>query len=136
MDLQTFSDFVSRMGWEGFQVGAVDGAMAARIEHQTKEGPVHMLVRVDAEWLRITVAPFLETRGDNSFELARWLLRQNWDMHQAKFAYGENGDVVLMAELPTEGLDFVEFETALRTVLAQSILHRAVLRDALEKAQG
>ena len=81
-----------------------------------------------------SIVPFLTTRGDNSFELARWLLRMNRDMYQCKFAYDEDGDVVLTVELPTESLDSSEVETALTSLVRHAAEHRATLRAAAAAA--
>ena len=67
----------------------------------TPEGELSVYVRLTDHWLIASIVPFLATRGNNSFELSRWLLRQNRDMNQVKFAYDEDGDVVLTVELPT-----------------------------------
>ena len=63
-------------------------------------------------------------------ELARWLLRMNRDMYQCKFAYDEDGDVVLTVELPTESLDFGEIASALESLLEHAVQHRSTLREA------
>ena len=51
-------------------------------------------------------------------------------MYQCKFAYDEDGDVVLTVELPTENLDFGEVEAALKDLLLHAVNHRATLRQA------
>lgn len=101
-----------------------------RCVHETDEGEIVVFVRLDENWLIASVVPFLRTRGQNSFELARWLLRMNRDMYQTKFAYDEDGDVVLTVELPTESIDPGEIQTALKDLLKHAISHRKTLRDA------
>jgi hypothetical protein len=81
-------------------------------------------------WLIASVVPFLATRGDNSFELVRWLLRQNRDLYQARFATDEDGDVVLSVELPTESLDASEIRSTFQNLIRYAIEHRATLRKA------
>jgi len=98
--------------------------------HATAEGDVNIFVRLQKNWLIASVVPFLPTKGKNSFELARWLLRVNRDMYQAKFAYDDDGDVVLTLELPTESLDPSEIRGALTTLLEQTVAHRKTLRLA------
>src|SRR5687768_11713405 len=73
-----------------------------RCVHDTAEGEIVVFLRLDKNWLIASVVPFLRTRGAISFELSRWLLRMSRDMYQTKFAYDEDGDVVLTVELPTE----------------------------------
>ena len=106
------------------------GNQTFRSAHDTPEGELVVYVRLTDNWLIASVVPFLTTRGDNSFELARWLLRMNRDMYQVKFAYDEDGDVVLTVELPTESLDFGEIEKALKGLLRHAVEHRATLREA------
>jgi hypothetical protein len=98
--------------------------------HTTDEGELNIFVRLQKNWLIASVVPFLPTKGQNSFELARWLLRVNRDMYQAKFAYDDDGDVVLTLELPTESLDASEIRGALTTLLEQAVAHRKTLRLA------
>ncbi|MEM9069622.1 MAG: YbjN domain-containing protein [Myxococcota bacterium] len=119
---------IEKLGWEI----QPHGKATFRSVHQTDEGELEVYVRLDENWLVASVVPFLATQGDNSYELARWLLRMNRDMFQAKFAYDEDGDVVLTVELPTESLDFGEIEGALKNLLQDAIRHRATLRIAAE----
>lgn len=60
-------------------------------------------------WLLLSLLPVLPADVRPSVELPRRLLLLNRDMRIAKFAKGEQGEVVLCAELPTESLDFAEF---------------------------
>src|SRR5690606_19508396 len=100
LDKQTLAAHLTQLGWEAQD----HDPRTLRCVRDTQEGGVHVFVRLSDHWLIASVVPFLATGGDNSFELSRWLLRQNRDMHQAKFAYDEDGDVVLTAELPLLGL--------------------------------
>ncbi len=126
MDDATLTRILRDLGWKA----SPHGEHTYRVVHSTPEGDLIVYVRLTDNWLIASVVPFLTTRGDNSFELARWLLRMNRDMYQCKFAYDEDGDVVLTVELPTESLDFGEVETALSTLLDHAIKHRATLRQA------
>ena len=126
MDDATLSRTLEKLGWDVAQ----HGDKTFRSVHQTAEGELIVYVRLTDNWLIASIVPFLTTRGENSFELARWLLRMNWDMYQCKFAYDEDGDVVLTVELPTESLDFVEVESALKSLLDHAVEHRATLRKA------
>ena len=56
-------------------------------------------------------------------------------MHQTKFAYDEDGDVVLTVELPTESLDYDEIAAALSGLLDHAVAHRKTLRQAAEAAR-
>jgi sensor domain CHASE-containing protein len=111
------------------------GERTLRALHETEEGEIAVYLRLGDNWLIASVVPFLPTRGKITFELSRWLLRQNRDMFQAKFAYDEDGDVVLTVELPTESLDFSEIKTALTDLVSNAVRHRATLRAAAKAAR-
>ena len=103
---------------------------------KTDAGEVTVFVRLTDHWLIGSIVPFLQTRGQNSFELCRWLLRQNRDMPQLKFGIDDDGDVVLTVELPTEALDFSELKGALEGLVSHGLTHRATLRAAADAARG
>ena len=124
-DEQTLASHLDRLGWPYHP----HGSGTWRCTHSTNEGQVDIYLRLGENWLIASVVPFLPTRGKNSFELARWLLRQNRDLLQAKFAYDEDGDVVLSAEIPTESMDFEEVEAVLVGLLREAVRHRAILRE-------
>lgn len=126
MDDAELSRILQGMGWKA----KPHGEHTQRVVHATTEGELVVYVRLTDNWLIASVVPFLATRGDNSFELARWLLRMNRDMYQSKFAYDEDGDVVLTVELPTESLDPGEVEAALTSLVKHAVEHRATLRKA------
>jgi hypothetical protein len=125
------AEHLSALGWNA----EPHGDRTFRARHETAEGEVVVYVRLTDNWLIASVVPFLATQGNNSFELGRWLLRQNRDMFQAKFAYDEDGDVVLTVELPTESLDFGEIRAALEGLVDQAVAHRATLRAAAQAAR-
>ncbi|MEM1417436.1 MAG: YbjN domain-containing protein [Myxococcota bacterium] len=126
VDEATLRAHLERLGWEAVPHG--EGTLKS--VHLTSEGEVPVYLRLDANWLVASVVPFLATGGNNSFELARWLLRMNRDMRMSKFAYDEDGDVVLTLELPTESLDYEELAGALVALLDDAMEHRATLRAA------
>lgn len=126
MDDASLSRILQDIGWK---TTPHDGN-TLRAVHATTEGELVVYVRLTDNWLIASVVPFLATQGDNSFELARWLLRMNRDMYQCKFAYDEDGDVVLTVELPTESLDRGEVKAALASLLKHAVEHRSTLRKA------
>ncbi|MGF1464749.1 MAG: YbjN domain-containing protein [Sandaracinaceae bacterium] len=126
MDEATLARTLKKLGWSA----SPHGQRTYRARHDTPEGEVTAYVRLTDNWVIASVVPFLTTRGENSFELSRWLLRMNRDMYQCKFAYDEDGDVVLTVELPTENLDYPEIEKALTMLLDHAVQHRATLREA------
>jgi len=131
VDEATLGHHFEAMGWQLVR----HGERTFRTEHESEEGPIVVYIRFDDNWLIASVVPFLATKGNNSFELSRWLLRQNRDMYQTKFAYDEDGDVVLTVELPTESLDFQEVKSALEGLLQQTVRHRGTLRAAAQASQ-
>lgn len=126
MNEQELERTLRKMEWSPI----AHGASTFRTVHRTDEGELVVYVRLSDHWLIASVVPFLSTRGDNPFELARWLLRMNRDMYQCKFAYDDDGDVVLTVELPTESLDFGEVKTGLESLLTHAVEHRRTLRMA------
>lgn len=126
MDEATLARTLSQIGWDA----EPHSENTRCVTHDTPEGELVIFIRLTDNWLIASVVPFLTTRGDNSFELARWLLRMNRDMYQCKFAYDEDGDVVLTVELPTESLDSGEIEAALKGLLEHAVEHRTTLRRA------
>ncbi len=126
LDPAALAEQLDAIGWSALR----HDPRTFRCVHDTGEGEVVVFVRLDDNWLIASVVPFLRTRGSTSFELSRWLLRMNRDMYQTKFAYDEDGDVVLTVELPTESIDPAEIRTALSDLLQHAIEHRRTLRDA------
>ena len=126
-DQQQLLDCLAHLGWrpEALALGRWRSA------HGSDEGEIVVELVLRGAWLVAGVKPFIDVGPEHPLDLSRWLLRQNWDMHQAKFAYGEAGEVLLLVELPTERLDAVEIETALQTLLVQTVAHRRTLREAL-----
>lgn len=130
MDDATLARILGDLGWNAKK----HNDNTQRSVHSTPEGELTIYIRLTDNWLIASVVPFLTTRGDNSFELARWLLRMNRDMYQCKFAYDEDGDVVLTVELPTESLDVSEVESSLKALLKHAVEHRGTLRKAASPA--
>ncbi|GAB4199590.1 MAG: hypothetical protein OHK0013_09820 [Sandaracinaceae bacterium] len=126
MTLEELGRHLEALGWSH----RLHDPRTLRCDHASSEGDLHVYVRLTDEWLVASVVPFLRTRGDNSFELLRWLLRQNRDLYQARFATDEDGDVVLSVELPTESLDASEIRLALENLIRYAVQHRATLRRA------
>ena len=126
----TLARHLSALGWKAVP----HGDRTLRSVHSSSEGEIVIYLRITDHWFIASVVPFLATQGRNSFELSRWLLRQNRDMVQAKFAYDEDGDVVLTVELPTESLDFSEIKAALNGLVQHTVDYRSTLRAAAEGA--
>lgn len=119
------------LGWRA----QAHGERTWRVVHETTEGELRVFVRLSDEWMIASIVPFLRTRGGNSFDLCRWLLRQNRDMEQTKFGIDEDGDVVLSVEVPTESLDRFEVRVALESLVRHGARLRTILRAASEAAR-
>jgi hypothetical protein len=132
LDEDTLARRLHELGWEA----QPHGERTFRLFCDTEEGEVVLYLRLTESWLVLSVVPFLSTSGSASFELSRWLLRMNRDMFQAKFAYDEDGDVVLTIDLPTESLDDGELRAALENLRDYAVTHRATLRRAAKVGQG
>ena len=130
LDDATLAEYLDRLGWERVP----HGAGTLRAVRDTAQGDVAVYVRLSQNWLIASVVPFLVTGGDNPYDLARWLLRMNRDMAMTKFAYDDDGDVVLTVEVPTESLDYEEVAAALTGLVDAAVLHRATLRGASDGA--
>jgi hypothetical protein len=132
LDEATLARHLAALGWKA----EPHGERTWRCGHPTPEGELNVFVRLTDNWVIASVVPFLQTRGGNTFELCRWLLRQNRDMFQAKFGIDDDGDVVLTVEVPTESLDFSELRTALESLVRHGAKLRGVLRAASEAARA
>ncbi|MCA9573880.1 MAG: YbjN domain-containing protein [Polyangiales bacterium] len=130
LDDATLAEYLDRLGWERSPHG--EGTL--RAVRDTPQGDVAVYLRLSSDWLIASVVPFLVTGGDNNFDLARWLLRMNRDMAMTKFAYDDDGDVVLTVEVPTESLDYEEVCAALTGLVEHTVMHRATLRAASDSA--
>lgn len=126
LTVETLGVQLRELGWPAVK----QDERTFRCVHAHREGEIPLFVRLDGEWVIASVVPFLRTRGQISFELSRWLLRVNRDMYQAKFAYDDEGDVVLAVELPIESLDPGELRGALTDLVENAVLHRRTLRAA------
>jgi hypothetical protein len=132
LDEPTLQRHLVALGWKA----QPHGERTWRCAHDTPEGDLQVFVRLTDNWVIASVVPFLQTRGGNSFELCRWLLRQNRDMFQAKFGIDDDGDVVLTVEVPTESLDFSELRAAFESLVRHGSKLRGVLRAASEAARA
>jgi hypothetical protein len=130
LDEATLAAYLDRLGWER----SPHGEDTLRAVRDTPQGDVAVFLRLSSNWLIASVVPFLVTGGDNTFDLARWLLRMNRDMAMTKFAYDDDGDVVLTVEVPTESLDYEEVCAALTGLVDHAVMHRATLRAASDSA--
>lgn len=125
LTLQAIEEKLRARGWDP-EPAEAEGTLHAT--HPTAEGSFPFYFRLSEDWLILSIVPFMRVDGRPSLELSRWLLRVNRDRHMAKFAYDEDGDIVLTAELPTASLSDEEIGLALNELLTTAREQKKMLR--------
>ena len=125
LTLQAIEEKLRARGWDP-EPAEAEGTLHAT--HPTAEGSFPFYFRLSEDWLILSIVPFMRVDGRPSLELSRWLLRVNRDRHMAKFAYDEDGDIVLTAELPTASLSDEEIGLALDELLTMAREQKKMLR--------
>ncbi|NLE47119.1 MAG: YbjN domain-containing protein [Sandaracinaceae bacterium] len=125
LTLQAIEEKLRARGWDP-EPAEAEGTLHAT--HPTAEGSFPFYFRLSEDWLILSIVPFMRVDGRPSLELSRWLLRVNRDRHMAKFAYDEDGDIVLTAELPTASLSDEELGLALDELLTTAREQKKMLR--------
>jgi len=125
LTLQAIEEKLRARGWDP-EPAEAEGTLHAT--HPTAEGSFPFYFRLSEDWLILSIVPFMRVDGRPSLELSRWLLRVNRDRHMAKFAYDEDGDIVLTAELPTASLSDEEIGLALDELLTTAREQKKMLR--------
>ena len=69
-------------------------------------------IQCGENWVMLSMLPVFRAGDAVPDDLWHRLLMVNRDMRVAKFALGEDDEVVLCAELPTEALDYAELADA------------------------
>lgn len=78
------------------------------------------------DWIHFAVSPFLpRSRPECAERLHQSLLRLNQQMRLARFGLDEDGDVNLLADLPSHNLAYERFALALDTLVhyTQTLAH-------------
>jgi hypothetical protein len=107
VQLSTIQQWLQEIGW-GHEL---QDANTLRIVCPDLEN-LPFYARCTEHWLLLAIVPALPCDASRPPDLARRLLAVNRDMRLAKYAYDEDGDVALTAELPTESLDASELRDA------------------------
>ncbi|MDI1431932.1 YbjN domain-containing protein [Polyangium sorediatum] len=107
MDVETVRGWLERLDYEVKDEGPKTLRVFPRRPGNESLPPY--FIQCSEHWLMLSLLPVLSSRIQPSPELPRRLLLLNRDMRIAKFAQGNQSEVVLCAELPTESLDFQEF---------------------------
>jgi hypothetical protein len=109
IDLNTVSAWLRDLGWSY----ELEDESTLRVVAPAI-GPSQFFIRCAGNWLLLAIVGVLDPSAKRPGDLARRLLAVNRDMRIAKFAYDEDGDVTLTAELPTESLCAAELRDVLQ----------------------
>lgn len=106
VDLRTIQGWVERLGYEVEE----EAPRMLRITPPAgrREGLPPFYVQLAEHWLMLSILPLFPTDRPIPGGTALGLLLLTRDMPIAKYAMGEEGEVVLCAELPTESLQETE----------------------------
>ncbi|MCU0693871.1 MAG: YbjN domain-containing protein [Polyangiaceae bacterium] len=111
MDMNTVTSWLQSFGWRHEALN--DNTLCIfRAQSDSRS----FFLRNTTNWLLLTVVNVLPAGAHRPADLSRRLLAVNRDIHLAKFAYDEDGDVILAAELPTESLDASELRDAVERI--------------------
>jgi len=127
LTLEALEEKLRARGWEP-ELAEAEGTLYAL--RTTEEGHFPFYFRLRDDWLILSIVPFMKISGRPSLELTRWLLRVNRDRHLVKFAFDEDGDIVLTSELPTASLSDEEIDLALDELLETASAQRKMLGAA------
>jgi hypothetical protein len=122
MDMTTVTTWLRVFGWTHEHV---DETTLRIFREPQQEAP--FFLRLTQHWVLLKIAPVLEPTSSRPPDLARRLLAVNRDIRLAKFAYDEDGDVALAAELPTESLNQSELRDAIERMRRYADHYRAYL---------
>jgi len=112
MDVETVRGWLERLDYQVKPEGSSMTTLRVFPRRPGNEALPSYFIQCSEHWILLSLLPVLSSDTQPSPELPRRLLLLNRDMRIAKFALGEQGEVVLCAELPTESLDFPEFADA------------------------
>lgn len=108
MDMNTVKAWLQTFGWEYLTLDDT----TLRI-FRSPDDDVEFFLRNTSNWILLKIVPAIHPTAQRPSDLARRLLAVNRDIRLAKFAFEEDGDVALAAELPTESLDPPELRDAI-----------------------
>jgi len=117
IDAVTLKRWIEKLGWET----ASEGKATFRLHRRAGEAPATnsdasalppFFVQWSENWVLLSMLPVLGNGDVVPDELPRRLLSVNRDMRIVKFALGQDDEVVLCAELPTESLQYAELADA------------------------
>ncbi|MFW5739316.1 MAG: YbjN domain-containing protein [Myxococcota bacterium] len=108
MDMNTVKAWLQTFGWEYVPLDEA----TLRI-YRSEHDRVPFFLRNTSNWILLKIVPAIEPPLQRPPDLSRRLLAVNRDIRLAKFAFEQDGEVALAAELPTESLDPPELRDAI-----------------------
>jgi hypothetical protein len=123
--------FFERYEWS---YEAVDEAIWRTSFGTEQEDDFDLYVALGDEWIHFAVSPFTPPPKEECIpQLQRTLLQLNQQLRLARFAVDEDGDVNLLADLPSPAFDYTAFATAMDTLVYYTHrLGRKLARTATE----
>ena len=124
IDLMTVQQWIETFGWS---VEEVDPKTLRIVCPHLPDLP--FFARCSENWLMLAIVPVLDRDGPRPADISRRLLAVNRDLRLAKFAYDDDDDIALTAELPTEALDLSELRDVVNRMAKYVDHYRGYLTD-------
>ncbi|MFZ9887294.1 MAG: YbjN domain-containing protein [Myxococcota bacterium] len=111
LDAEDIESFFRTYGWQFDRPG--EGHF--RTGFVGESGQYEIWVNLSEDWVYFAISPYVERPVVDGVAqvVHRLMLRANHDLNLAKFALDQDGDVVLMVELPREGFAYSHFADSL-----------------------
>jgi len=104
------SEFLKQYGWE-YETDEEEFLVTG---FRGETGTFRIFIQVDDAWVILAIVPFTPAPVSGCRDrLCRFLLRLNYEINLAKVGVDDEGDVVLLVEMRSEGLCFEDFAGAL-----------------------
>jgi hypothetical protein len=117
MNLATIKGWIDKRGYPVRADSPILLRVRWRAEFADKKPLPHLYVQYSENWIVLSALPVDIAPAFALVGLPRALLAFNRSIQLVKFALGDNDEVVLCAELPTESLDESELMWALDALL-------------------
>jgi len=124
IDLVTVRQWLESFGWSAEEL---DPKTLRIICPHLPDLP--FFARCSQNWLMLAVVPVLAHDAHLPGDISRRLLAVNRDLRLAKFAYDDDNDIALTAELPTESLDVSELRDVVNRMAKYVDHYRGYLTD-------
>ena len=124
LDLVTVRQWLESFGWSAEEL---DPQTLRIICPHLPDLP--FFARCSQNWLMLAIVPVLARDARLPGDISRRLLAVNRDLRLAKFAYDDDNDIALTAELPTESLDVSELRDVVNRMAKYVDHYRGYLTD-------